>query len=418
MAVKGQRRTTHPVGGVLLLLALLSFLVLGSIGPWTAATVQADTPPSSPTPQRERQPDDGRQGPAPSPYYYSPGGIGGPEDLPVIGGINDFFSGLPAMGEGITRMAECIQDLPRCWLEALVGFIKLVFEPFWKPVVFILFSVVSNTGKDITVEAPFVRELMQITRLLSLALLAVVLMWGGFAIMMNRHLAAPYHELAELLPRVAAAVALIAIFPWLAGFLIDVNNALIRVTLHPDEIRNTWDELWQQSLVVGPFVIFWLAALVVGIFLAGQLIMRFVLLDILLVLAPVAIMLWVLPQTRRWHELWATLFPATVFQQAVQAWVLVIGFRLVNAVWHSTGGFGATVTGGAGMAGPVLLTGLTAIAVMLVALKVPGLLAQAFGWGYPQYNAILSTWNTVMRGSGSQRGGSAAQAAVRAGRGS
>jgi hypothetical protein len=229
-----------------------------------------------------------------------------------------------------------------------------------------------------------------------------MLMWGGFALMMNRHLAVPYHELAELLPRAAAAVALIALFPWLASFLIDVNNALIKATLHPDEVRNTWDELWQQSLVAGPLIIFWLIALVIGVFLVGQLIMRFVLLDILLVLAPVAIMLWILPQTRKWHELWATLFPATVFQQAIQAWVLVIGFRLVNAVWHNSAG-GIAIVGGPW---PILTTILTAIAVMLVALKVPGLLEHAFGWGYPQYNAIFTT----IRSLGSAGGRAAAPA--------
>jgi hypothetical protein len=334
--------------------------------------------------------------------------------------VGDFFGDLfGGTADALREVADCLKDPPQCLLDMVVGFFKLLLEPFWKPVEFILFSVISNTGKDITIDAPFVKDLMDVTRLVSLGLLAVVLMWGGFAIMMNRHLGAPYHELAELLPRVAMAVALIAIFPWLAGLLIDVNNALIRATVHPDEVRNTWNELWQQSLFVGPFIIFWIVALVVGVFLAGQLLMRFVLLDILLVLAPIALMLWVLPQTRKWHEVWATLFPATVFQQAIQAWVLVIGFRLVNAVWHQTGGMGGTIgaatgltgaLGPAGLAGPVILTGLTAIAVMLVALKVPGLLAHAIGWGYPQYNAILSTFNTFTRGV-SSRGGGAARAA-------
>lgn len=329
----------------------------------------------------------------------------------MVGPIAGLFSDLPKFTEGIAKLSECLSDPPQCALDFLVGFINFVFiDPLLKPMTFILFSVIGNTGKDITVDAPFVRDLMGLTRLLSLSLLAVMLMWGGFALMMNRHLAVPYHELAELLPRAAAAVALIALFPWLASFLIDVNNALIQVTLHPDEVRNTWDELWQQSLVVGPLIIFWLIALVIGVFLAGQLIMRFVLLDILLVLAPVAIMLWILPQTRKWHELWATLFPATVFQQAIQAWVLVIGFRLVNAVWHSTGGFGGTALlplfGARGLVGPVLVTILTAIAVMLVALKVPGLLEHAFGWGYPQYNAIFTT----IRSLGSAGGRAAAPA--------
>jgi hypothetical protein len=235
-------------------------------------------------------------------------------------------------------------------------------------------------------------------------------MWGGFAIMIGRHLGSPYHEVVELLPRTMTAVALIAIFPWLAGFLIDVNNALIRAVIHPEMIEATTKQLLKDMGAV-PMYVFWIVFLLLGIFLAGQLIMRFVILDLLLVTAPFAIMLWVLPQTRRWNELWASLFPATVFQQALQAWTLVLGFRIVSAVYGQSGGAVGTVLlpirGASGIAGPTLLAALTAIAVLLAALKVPEILGKAIGYWQPAWSPILATFN-VGRGLVAGRGQGAA----------
>jgi hypothetical protein len=202
----------------------------------------------------------------------------------------------------------------------------------------------------------------------------------------------------ELLPRATAAIALIAVFPWLATFLVDVNNVLVRAVIHPDELKNTGMELL-NSLGVVPMIIFWIVMLVLGVFLAGQLFMRFVILDLLLVTGPIAFMLWILPQTRKWSSLWADLFPATVFQQALQVWTLVLGFRLVNIIWQESGGalglLYTPVQGGAGVSVPLVVTAVAAIAVMLAALKVPDLLSRAVGYWQPGWSPVISTVNLV-----------------------
>jgi len=146
-------------------------------------------------------------------------------------------------------------------------------------------------------------------------------------------------------------------------------------------------------------IIFWIVMLVLGVFLAGQLFMRFVILDLLLVTGPIAFMLWILPQTRKWSSLWADLFPATVFQQALQVWTLVLGFRLVNIIWQESGGtlglLYTPVQGGAGVSVPLVVTAVAAIAVMLAALKVPDLLSRAVGYWQPGWSPVISTVNLV-----------------------
>lgn len=390
---------------------LAVLLLVGSIGLAAPKATYADAPPPSGAEQQRQE----TGGPAPGglPYYYAPGPVGGPEDAPVVGPLIGMFTG---MGETLSKVGECFGDLPRCFLNVLVGVLKVVFAPFTELLRFTFGDLLAYTGKQITVDAPFVRDLMGLSRAIALGLMAVVLMWGGFAIMTGRHLGSPYHEVVELLPRAMAAVALIAIFPWLAGFLIDVNNALIRAVVHPDMISATVDQLLSDLGAI-PMLLFWIVFLALGVFLAGQLLMRFVILDLLLVTAPLAIMLWILPQTRRWNELWATLFPATVFQQALQAWTLVLGFRIVSAVYGQAGGdVGIAllpITGAAGIAGPTLLAALTAIAVLLAALKVPDILGRAIGYWQPGWSPIIATFNLGRSLMGAGGGGAAAAAGGR-----
>ena len=50
--------------------------------------------------------------------------------------------------------------------------------------------------------------------------------------------------------------------------------------------------------------------LVMGMLLAGQMMMRLALVDVLLIIAPVALVCWVVPQTYGWARLWTQAFSA------------------------------------------------------------------------------------------------------------
>ena len=79
----------------------------------------------------------------------------------------------------------------------------------------------------------------------------------------------------------------------------------------------------------------------------------------------------------------------------------MLGFRIVSAVYGQSGGAVGTllfpIRGAAGIAGPTLLATLTAIAVLLAALKVPEILGRAIGYWQPAWSPILATFN-VARG--------------------
>jgi len=61
------------------------------------------------------------------------------------------------------------------------------------------------------------------------------------------------------------------------------------------------------------------------LYLLMQMVLRLALIDLLLVLAPAAMGLWILPHSSGWSRHWLRLFVTTVFQQAVQLIALALG---------------------------------------------------------------------------------------------
>src|SRR5207302_1955104 len=84
------------------------------------------------------------------------------------------------------------------------------------------------------------------------------------------------------------------------------------------------------------------------------------LVDVLIILAPLAALLWILSQSQVWGRRWGSLFVGTVFAQAIQVLTLRLGFNLAT---------GLALLSAAGLLQPLL-----GIAVLALALKIPGLM--------------------------------------------
>jgi hypothetical protein len=104
-----------------------------------------------------------------------------------------------------------------------------------------------------------------------------------------------------------------------------------------------------------------------GLLLVLQQLMRLALVDALIILAPLAAVCWILPQTNGWGRLWGTLFIGTVFAQAVQVLTLRLGFNLTTDMPP------AMASG--------LIQPLLGIAVLALTLKIPGLMRGGGGGG-------------------------------------
>ncbi|MDQ6710597.1 MAG: hypothetical protein M3Z11_08590 [Candidatus Dormibacteraeota bacterium] len=207
---------------------------------------------------------------------------------------------------------------------------------------------------------PAIQAMFHFTLALGDLLMVLVFTYAFFRSQWERSFRAHY-TLKVILPRAMAAIA-IGHFALLFGQMaIDLNNALIHA-------------VWTQPLPGGPTRFPWASALTTGfglplfqiivrlaivvmlLIVALTYVVRFALLSLLLVLAPLAALCMILPETKRYAQSWLRLFLLTVFMQFAQ--VLVLRFA---------GLFASELNGS-----PV--QALYGLAVLYLVIKVPGLM--------------------------------------------
>ena len=155
-------------------------------------------------------------------------------------------------------------------------------------------NFVTRTPAEGTYESPTVRSLWDFSRALVNLALAAIVMWGGFNVMVKEHTRSPYHEVMELLPRLILAALAANLTLEFAKGLIDANNAISagvgQVGL-PGYDQATPNQEGMALIFTA------LAYGMVAVLLVLQMLMRLALIDMLIVLATIAALLWVLPDT-------------------------------------------------------------------------------------------------------------------------
>jgi hypothetical protein len=317
-----------------------------------------------------------------------------PPQLPDVPNPLDWFSNLDPRKWAGDILNAILTMIGQALLEAIRGFIDwaLGFSDS-------SLNFVTRTPSEGTYDSPTVRSLWDFSRALVNVALAVIVMWGGFNVMVKEHTRSPYHEVMELLPRVILGALAANLTLEFARFLIDTNNAL------SGAVGQVGLPGYDQATPTQEGIALIFAALaygIVAILLVFQMLMRLALIDMLIVLAPVMALLWVLPQTQDWARWWADLFPITVFQQAIQMMVLRLGSALMVELTP-------------GSLSNALLTLLLGIAVCWLTLKVPSILrsrAGAAGLGNVATLVVaakaLGALGAVGRGGGSGAAGATA----------
>lgn len=159
-------------------------------------------------------------------------------------------------------------------------------------------------------------------------LLVLVLTWAFFRSQWERSFRTHY-TLKVVLPRTMAAIALSHFSLVMAQMAIDLNNVLVHAIWTAQLPGGSPRLPWVVALV-NPFgqPLFQLAIrmviVVMVLILTLTYVLRFALLAVLLVLAPLAALCMILPETKNYARAWNQLFLVTVFMQFVQ--VLIIRF--------------------------------------------------------------------------------------------
>ncbi len=335
--------------------------------------------------------------PIPASNVVPPPGVN-PQVQPQLPGIPipnplDLFNNLDPRKWAGDILNAVLTMIGQALLEAIRGFVDWALGFGGSSLNF-----VTRTPAQGTYESPTVHSLWDFSRALVNVALAVIIMWGGFNVMVKEHTRSPYHEVMELLPRVMLGALAANLTLEFARFLIDGNNAL------SGAIGQVGLPGYDQATPTQEGIALIFTALaygIVAILLVFQMLMRLALIDMLIVLAPVAALMWVLPQTQGWARWWADLFPVVVFQQAIQVMVLRLGSALMVELTP-------------GSLSNALLTLLLGLAVCWLTLKVPSLLrsrhSQAGLWNVVTLVAAtrtLGALGTAGRGGAAAAGGAA-----------
>lgn len=196
------------------------------------------------------------------------------------------------------------------------------------------------------------------------AMVGLVILLTSLRSIFERSMRSKY-DLKVILPRVLLAIVLAHGSLLFMQMTVDLNNALDSVALSLGGPLNGDTLPWSPSLapqtiarlVSGQdlFEVLLMVVLVVAMaILVLAYVIRTALLNILIVTAPLAALLSVMPDTRSHARTWVRLFLGTVFMQAVQLIILRVA---VTTEFNSEGG---------------LITTVYALATLWLMLKVPG----------------------------------------------
>ncbi len=241
------------------------------------------------------------------------------------------------------------------------------------------FNFLTQTPPELSYAHPDVRRLWEALRAVANAALALVAMAGGYNVLLQRRLGTPYAGALEFLPRLAVGALLANTSMWWATAAITANNALcaaVGAAGFPGWGRIAGTAaiggaaaLWTPARLL--LVLALLLYLVLCLLLVLQMLMRLALVNVLLVVAPLGLLCWILPQTQRWARLWAATFVGVVYTQFVQVVAMLLAGNLL-----------ASVGAGGSLAG-IALGPFMGLATVVLVLKLPGLVGHQLsdGWG-------------------------------------
>jgi hypothetical protein len=223
------------------------------------------------------------------------------------------------------------------------------------------------------IQARPIRQFMPLTQAAADAGLTATVTWGFFRVMWGRSTIRNQHTLRIMLPRATLAALLINFSPTLVQAAVEACNALTLTVLGAspgDHLRVL--QVWFSDTTAFGLQLLALLALFVSYGLLGVVyIVRFSLLAILTILAPIAALLFVLPETHRYAREWGNLFVGTLMMQPLQLLVIQVGFSL-DASFESVSTY------------PV--RHLFALAAVFIAFKVPGALNMSTRVGTKGYS--------------------------------
>lgn len=224
---------------------------------------------------------------------------------------------------------------------------------------FILRTTDFETGGEFTKNAT-IQHFEPVVQVAANSALVLIAIWGSYRMMWGHGIRTQYTA-RILLPRLFMGVVLINFALPLFQTVVTISNTLCEAIKNFGSINNPTS--WWTGFASAPNAAAWqivtTAALAAAYdVLAITYLVRYAILIVLAITAPLAALLSILPETHSWSKLWASHFVTNLLMQPAQLFVLAIGFALENG-------------------GRTPVHHLFALASLLIVFKVPGALGGA-----------------------------------------
>jgi hypothetical protein len=224
---------------------------------------------------------------------------------------------------------------------------------------FILRTTDFETGGDFTRNVTILR-FEPTVQIVADAALGLVVVWASYRIMWGHGVRTQFTA-RVLLPRLFMGAVLINFALPLFQVVVQTSNTLCDAIQSFGTIPD-WNQWWKNYTLdqtAGVWQIITTGLLAAGYdVLAVAYLVRYAVLIVLAITAPIAGLLFTLPETHHMAKLWSSLFINNLFMQPAQLFVLAIGFALENG-------------------GHTPVHHLFALASLLIVFKVPGALGGA-----------------------------------------
>lgn len=271
------------------------------------------------------------------------------------------FSQLGSAAQALQTIASFLQGLmnPVAWLRSIW---RAIGQPLFDQVTAFLTSTSGPLSLDGLTRSDTVVHYVTLTRLIADAALAGVLVWAFIGSMWNQSVYGHY-RLRLLIPRLLLAAVLVNFSSPLIQGAIDINRALALTVLKAGsfDLGRFFQDLnadFTSGVAPAPFALAVAIAMVLAfVLLLVVYVLRFALITVLAITAPLAALLFVLHETSEHARQWSALFVTSLFMQPLQLLILGIGWSLDS---HDLG------------LGP--LRHALALACLVLCFRVPGVL--------------------------------------------
>ena len=225
---------------------------------------------------------------------------------------------------------------------------------------FLLTTTDIETGRDFIANSTIQRfePKMQVV---ANAAMVVIALWASYRVMWGQGGVSTQYSARVLLPRLLMGAVLINFAMPLFQMAVSANNTICATiqTLAVHDDLTTFAAEYSHNANTATWEVITTAALAGGYgVLAVAYLVRYALLIVLAITAPLAAVFFMLPETQHLAKLWTSHFTANLFMQPAQLFVLSIGMALehdgITPVHH-----------------------LFALASLLIVFKVPGALGGA-----------------------------------------